>query len=225
MLDPLGNVPAKLYDVNFDSIDTISDKSWTPSMHLTEEERDVVEAKGTVLLLGRSGTGKTICISNRIEYDRQRLSHQKGFTQLFISRSSRLCRYVEGSVGKNEQSTFTTFDRLLHKLDSTLFEKGETNFSQRQHVDFSRFKGEFYANCNGKDDPSALVTWKCIRTFLKGSIEAFQNATGVLSEEYFVSGKLGKNRCKIRADLLGVIYAIFIQYQAWLQSQNLVSIL
>jgi len=60
LLDALGNVPLKLYDVNFDNIDDIATSSWTPQMSLTDEERKVVEAKGTVLLLGRSGTGKTI---------------------------------------------------------------------------------------------------------------------------------------------------------------------
>lgn len=53
LLDALGNVPLKLYDVSFDSIDDIAGASWTPQMHLTDEERKVVEAKGTVLLLGR----------------------------------------------------------------------------------------------------------------------------------------------------------------------------
>ena len=70
LLDALGNVPLKLYDVNFDNIDDIATSSWTPQMSLTDEERKVVEAKGTVLLLGRSGTGKTIvssiiCVSNQ----------------------------------------------------------------------------------------------------------------------------------------------------------------
>ena len=60
LLDPVGNVPMKLYDVNLDSIDDIATTSWAPQMNLTDEERKVVEAKGTVLLLGRSGTGKTI---------------------------------------------------------------------------------------------------------------------------------------------------------------------
>ena len=53
-------IAKKLYDVNFDNIDDIATTSWTPQMSLTDEERKVVEAKGTVLLLGRSGTGKTI---------------------------------------------------------------------------------------------------------------------------------------------------------------------
>ena len=56
-----------MFDVN-----DIVDEGWTPQMHLTREEKEVVEAKGTVLLLGRSGTGKTVCIINRMEYDRER---------------------------------------------------------------------------------------------------------------------------------------------------------
>ena len=222
MLDALGNVPLKLYDVTFDSIDGISDESWMPPMHLTEEERDVVEAKGTVLLLGRSGTGKTICISNRIEYDRQRLGHKPNFTQLFIARSSRLCRYVKDTVGDSEQITFTTFDKLLHQLDSSLFkEEGKTSFSPRQHVDFARFKKDFYAECKSQDKISALIVWKSIRTFLKGSIEAFGAPSGVLSKEYFLSDKLGQKRCKVRADLRKIIYDIFMQYNTWLQDQHL----
>ena len=57
ILDPLGNVPMKRYLVN--SVDEISDEDWTPSMVLTAAERDVVDTKGTTLLLGRSGTGKS----------------------------------------------------------------------------------------------------------------------------------------------------------------------
>ena len=74
LLDALGNVPLELYDVNFDNIDDIATSSWTPQMSLTDEERKVVEAKGTVLLLGRSGTGKTIVSS--IIYMRNKSVHK-----------------------------------------------------------------------------------------------------------------------------------------------------
>lgn len=57
VLDPLGNVPMKRYEVKFDDVGDISKKEWNPGLVLTEEEREVVETKGTVLLLGRSGTG------------------------------------------------------------------------------------------------------------------------------------------------------------------------
>jgi hypothetical protein len=57
-LDPLGNVPLKVYNISTEDIDDISEENWTPNLHLTEEERDAVETRGTVLLLGRSGTGE-----------------------------------------------------------------------------------------------------------------------------------------------------------------------
>ena len=51
----IGNAPLKVYDIDFHAIDDMTKSSWAPQMHLTEEEKSVVEAKGTVLLLGRSG--------------------------------------------------------------------------------------------------------------------------------------------------------------------------
>ena len=62
LLDVFGNVPLKLYDMSFHSIDDVTMDSWTPKLHLTDEEREVVEADGTVLVLGRSGTGKVSSI-------------------------------------------------------------------------------------------------------------------------------------------------------------------
>lgn len=51
----VGNVPLKVYDLSFHELDDITKASWTPQLHLTDEERKVVESDGTVLLLGRSG--------------------------------------------------------------------------------------------------------------------------------------------------------------------------
>jgi len=62
LLDVFGNVPLKLYEVKFHSISDIANDLWTPILYLTDEERDVVEAEGTVLVLGRSGTGKVSSI-------------------------------------------------------------------------------------------------------------------------------------------------------------------
>eukprot|EP00574_Skeletonema_japonicum_P013381 CAMPEP_0201731758 /NCGR_PEP_ID=MMETSP0593-20130828/26757_1 /ASSEMBLY_ACC=CAM_ASM_000672 /TAXON_ID=267983 /ORGANISM="Skeletonema japonicum, Strain CCMP2506" /LENGTH=79 /DNA_ID=CAMNT_0048224591 /DNA_START=33 /DNA_END=269 /DNA_ORIENTATION=+ len=78
----------KIYDVSVSTISEIAKDSWTPQLHLTEEERDIVEAEGTVLVLARSGTGKTVCTCNRIEYDRQSTAaRDPTFTQLFVARS------------------------------------------------------------------------------------------------------------------------------------------
>lgn len=59
LINPLGNVPLKLYNVSMDNVEEISSESWTPRLHLTDEERNIVETKGTCLLLGRSGTVRT----------------------------------------------------------------------------------------------------------------------------------------------------------------------
>ena len=60
ILDPLGNVPLKVYEVHRDEMVKDVASTWVPRLHLTKEEREIVETKGTVLLLGRSGTGKTV---------------------------------------------------------------------------------------------------------------------------------------------------------------------
>jgi len=166
------------------------------------------------------------CICNRIEYDRQRLGDKPKFSQLFVSRSSRLCRYVEKAVGSSPQSDFYTFDNLLHELDASLSEEeveeniNTRRFHPRQRVSFAQFK-QFYDDHYAQNKIAALIVWKSIRTFIKGSIEAYQSSSKVLSREYFVSDKLGKNRCKVPLDLRDSIYDIFVQYQAWLHEQRM----
>jgi hypothetical protein len=218
-LDPIGNVPLKLYDISFDKVNEIVDESWSPQMHLTKEERDVVEAKGTVLLLGRSGTGKTVCICNRMEFDRERLGNKADFSQLFVSRSKQLCRYVKDAVGVSEKSEFTTFDKLVANIEASLSQIISHQRLQRgRHVDFSRFRNEFFSPRYPQEDASALIAWKAIRTFIKGSIEAFQQTGAVLSRESFA--ELGKNRCKVPLHLRDSLYDIFMQYQQWTSEQH-----
>jgi len=209
----------KLYDVSFDNLNDITKKSWTPQMHLTEEERKVVEAKGTVLLLGRSGTGKTVCICNRIEFDRQKHGEKPQFSQLFISKSNQLCRYVKEAVGSSKIISFTTFDKLVGRLLESLSQLIKVSFHPRHHVDFSRFNQEFYSVWYPQSDVNALIVWKAIRTFFKGSIEAFQTPTGSLSRDHWMSGKLGKTRCKVPPELRGYFYDVYMKYQQWISKE------
>ncbi len=219
-LDPYGNVPLKLYDVSFDNVNDIVDESWTPQMHLTEEERNVVETKGTVLLLGRSGTGKTVCIINKMEYDRETKSkNNPDFSQLFVARSRQLCKYVQDLVGNNDRSTFTTFDSLVNGIEKSLSESIDQKFHRSRHVDFYRFRDEFYMPAYPREDISALIVWKAIRTFLKGSIDAYQETDKVLSREGFIG--LGKNRCKVPLSMRDNLYDIFLQYQQWINDEPL----
>ncbi len=221
LIDIFGNVPLKIYDVNFNTINEITRDSWTPRLHLTDEERDIVEADGTVLVLGRSGTGKTICISSSIEFDRQSVAAKDpSFTQLFVARSTRLCRYVEGAVGEDNRSSFLTYGRLLNDIESIL---GQTlNFNPSQKIDFGRFKRDFHNRSSSNEKISALISWTVIRTFLKGSIEAFQSPDGILPRNEFVEvERLGKNRCRIPAELREQVYDEFLQYQKYLEDQQL----
>jgi hypothetical protein len=95
MLDPLSDTPLKLYEVSPEDIKMLNDVSWKPQLYLTSREREIVVTSDTVLVLERSGTGKTCVICNRMDYDRQRAESQFGFLQLFVARSYRLCSYVQ----------------------------------------------------------------------------------------------------------------------------------
>jgi len=221
LIDIFGNVPLKIYDVNFSTINDITRDSWTPRLHLTGEERDIVEADGTVLVLGRSGTGKTICISSSIEFDRQSAAAKDpSFTQLFVARSVRLCRYVEGAVGEDNRTSFLTYARLLNDIESILGQKRSFNPSQK--IDFGRFKRDFHNRSSSNSKISALISWTVIRTFLKGSIEAFQSPDGILPRDKFVEvERLGKNRCRIPVELREQVYDEFLQYQKYLDDEQL----
>lgn len=117
------------------------------------------------VLLNR--TGKTVCICNRMELDRQRYQHDPSFTQLFTSRSARLCKYVKEVVGADSSGSqcFSTFRELLYQLESSLPRMDKSNqrfFSPSHHVDFYRFEREFYHQQSNsvKGMLGALLVWK-----------------------------------------------------------------
>ena len=132
-----------------------------------------------------------------MECDRNRLGKRDDFSQLFVSRSSQLCRYVKDAVGDDQRTSFTTFDKLVHQIESSLSEFTNQSFPKGRYVDYSHFKNKFYTVCYPQDEISALIVWKSIRTFLKGSIEAYKEAEKILSREDFIGEHLGKNRCKV----------------------------
>ncbi|GFH43984.1 P-loop containing nucleoside triphosphate hydrolase protein [Chaetoceros tenuissimus] len=221
LLDPLGNVPLKRYEVTIDNIDELSTGEWKSCLVLTEEERDVVETKGTVLLLGRSGTGKTICICNRMEYDRQIHKERAKFTQLFVARSAKLCRYVEGIVGSRDGCQMVTFHDLRDLLENELptHENIQFDYSNRsnKYMDFFRFKKEMFSN--GAEDIDPLVVWTNIRSFIKGSIEALRSERGYLSKEEYLA--FGKKRCRFSEEQRETIYDIFQRYQEFMDANAL----
>ncbi len=58
LLDPNGNTPLKIHELPPAELDKLNIKNWDPPFRLTNDERKIVQTPGTVLVLGRSGTGK-----------------------------------------------------------------------------------------------------------------------------------------------------------------------
>ena len=58
LLDPNGNTPLKIHELPSAELDKLIIEDWKPPFRLTNDERKIVQTPGTVLVLGRSGTGK-----------------------------------------------------------------------------------------------------------------------------------------------------------------------
>ena len=101
-----------------------------------------------------------------MEHDRQKYGQDPTFTQLFVARSKRLCRYVSATVGADDRSTFETFDELIYEIDTTLprLENNDRHFYPSQRVDFQRYKQEFHGTHSSKEKGkketiSAMILW------------------------------------------------------------------
>ena len=78
----------------------------------------MIESMETVLLLGRSGTGKTICIANKMQADRR---VAPGTSQLFVTRSLRICHLVASlqDSGAHAQESCNMHSLTLHDVVHT----------------------------------------------------------------------------------------------------------
>lgn len=78
---------------------------------------------------------------------------------------------------------------------------------------------EFYNELSSKEKKvNALILWTVIRTFIKGSIEAYRCADGkgILPREDFVAVEiLGKNRCRVPSNLRDDTYDLFLKYETY----------
>ena len=206
---------------------------------------------------------QTVCICNRIEYDRQRYGQDPTFSQLFVPRSKRLCKYVSETAGKYERGYFQTFDEMIYAIHAAIPHREggkDIYFLPSQRVDFQRFRLEFhdhYAASSSSNEISALIVWTgdyliplyynyhynyqflsttksdiphipllffivVIRTFIKGSIEAFQSPNGILPRDSFtVVDVLGKNRCRVPAHHREHVYNEFEAYQTYIKEKGL----
>ena len=225
MLDPKGNTPMKFYEVTYTNIDRLQDLAWHPPIYLTKEEREIVETNGTVLVVGRSGCGKTICICNRMDYDWRRYSpNNPSFSQLFVSRSMKLRNFaketVEGCLGEEiESRRFETFPHVLRSLESKLPVDEEQSYSYvpSQKMTFTRFKNEI---CSSDKSCSigALTIWKNIHVYIKGSVESLANEEGLSESEYM---SLGVRQCKLLPYQRRDAYRAYERYGKYVKEKKL----
>ena len=138
------------------------------------------------------------------------------FTQLFVARSYKLCKYVENTIGIRDGSKLTTFSDLRDNLENELpkYESIRDDFaySSEKQIDFFRFKKQFFDYGTEEIDP--LIVWTNIRSFIKGSMEALGNENGFMSEEQYMA--LGRKRCRFSDEQRTEIYKIFQKYQEFM---------
>ena len=112
-LNPRGNTPIIVHRINVGELDSLQNNSFMPDLRLTNEESALVEREGCVLVLGRSGTGKTSCTAMRIAGDLK----SGAFRQLFVARSSRLCRNLKRIVVSGNDSLLESVENDIGALD------------------------------------------------------------------------------------------------------------
>jgi hypothetical protein len=162
---------------------------------LTKKEKEINDEFGSVLIFGRSGTGKTICLSDRLRQDAERNSELR---QLFVARSTSLCKlvyaYQQLSGNMSPGATYYTWNDFLKNIDQSITAakgKSKLYFNQDRRVTFGMFRDDIWPQLMSKLNKRAadkmtlspLVVWTQIRSFLKGSIEViFGNQFSVLTE-------------------------------------------
>ena len=181
-LDPLANSPLKIWELQSGNVQRLKEEGWEPKLRLTSKEEQVIESMETVLLLGRSGTGKTICIANKMQADRRVAA---GTSQLFVARSPRICLLVASLQGNGtgvqakDSMHFLTLHEVIHKVVSALGLADKKPWDRKDlRVDYLKFKRDIFpavlaarrraATCT----IDALVVWTVMRSFIKGSYEA-----------------------------------------------------
>lgn len=155
---------------------------------------------------------------------RDRLRHKssiENFRQLFVSRTSRLCEYVEALQKRaGEDLTTVAMRRVDDFVDeiSKLIEP-ETTWQDRYFVSYERFcSNDVLPQVIGAEkELDALQIWTQIRSFIKGSYEAITLNRPLTKQEYLA---LSKDRCRLDAMQRCRAYAIFERYQGILDNNG-----
>ena len=217
LIDPMKNVPMRIYVTPTEEIDQLCNADWKAPLRFNKHEQSVRKQQGTVLLLGRSGTGKTLCLIDRMNRDQKLLllqsegnsevdlslclpQHAQPCSQLFIARSTYLCKLVQKEVEcsfgsetileseENRSIEYLRMKNFLRKIegminlyncetsaDTLKMSSFSDSHKDSNYVDFHKFRDKLFSQITHKSttlDP--LIVWTQIRSFIKGSIEAIK---------------------------------------------------
>ena len=222
LANPISNVPLKIHAVEVDDLARLlDDTDWTPPLHLTPTEQAIVSREGTVLLIGRSGTGKTLCVCNRMARDRS--LHGRTLRQLFVSRTSRLCEYVEALQKKAGEDLSTV---ALKRVDDFVDDLSkdvdpDKRWLRKHYVTYERFCSDIWPTIQGSEkELDVLHVWTQIRSFIKGSYEATVQRRPLTMMQYTDLALFSKDRCRLKGDQRIRAYGIYEEYQRILEKNG-----
>jgi len=141
--------------------------------------------------------GKTLCLANRITLEAGTHKSNPSFKQLFVARSSKICKHVKALVGPDNGAKcgYFPFAKFLDTCGAIVGE-GKEMQKKRNNVDFKRYKHEFYRPT--KETPlDPLVIWTQIRSFIKGSIETVKKGQPLSKDDYM---NLGEKKCRLTSE-------------------------
>ena len=233
LLDLSSNVPLKLYQFSKHELDQLvsGDTNWVPDLRMSGDESEIIHTDGTVCVLGRSGTGKTICISNRMAKDRQAHSYKQEFRQLFVARSrhiTRMVREMQKATSTEEQlhgrSFFMSLEDLMTFCERNIpVKEGEAlrTLPVNKYINYRKFTADFFYNPSinkkQKKEIDVLVVWTQIKSCIKGNIEAVIAGRPLTQQEYL---KLGKEACRLDRETREAVYYVYEKYAAHAEQEG-----
>ena len=133
LLDPLGKTPMMIYNASGqERLSTALDAlKWVPPLLLSNKQGEINLQRGTVLLHGPSGTGKTEYLVNRMKSDAHTSADGHCFSQLFVSRSNRLCEHVQYLYHEGSENEIDNDDRLCRRSDFKTLDAFISQFQDR----------------------------------------------------------------------------------------------
>ena len=125
------------------------------------------------------------------------------------------------TIGTSNNTAFSTFDDLLSTLSNQLpkVTNIRDTYQNFNYISFDRFKAEVYGGGKGLIDP--LLVWTCIKSYIKGSIEAVTDmkSNKILEKEKFLL--LGSRRCRLTQEQRIEVYSIYERYEQYMTNSFL----